>query len=545
MFTSRRHRFVAAVILLISGVLNFTAIDYGQPAHYDQAVDGLHPVFALDALRHTFGERSQVGLKYPRLHYLVTGAAERAWLFVRYGADESAARVDRMLSLFDRAGTMPPDVLRKQFAEQADAIGELNVVGRCVAAAYGILLVWTMMRFTRRFASDLAAVIAGALTAISYPVVYYAHTLNVDVPYMTLGLLALDQAVAAIQTGRTRPLVWMGVFAALAGATKDQVYGWFVLTIPVILWLLARPGALGHDGPKRAFPWRGIAIALPIAAVVYLVAFGVPWDMRAFHVHFDHIFGDGVDPFREFHADAQGHMHLQAQIGQHLLDAMGYVLPLASVFGFVVLFRKLGRGALLVLVPAISYDATFIAPIGYCYLRFTIPILLMLLVAAGVGFAAIIEHARLRWFGVAILAFVLQDAGRKSVGMLELMREEPWTPATRWIEANIEPTAFALTSFDLPLHNIDPPRCARVVQRRYGDPLPADLGVPDWIVMSVFETPRTVLEVTPPREEPQPDVNAFGAHYALAAKFGPTREHPIRRGAAFQPHIAIYRRVKS
>lgn len=544
MLTSRRHRWIAALILLISGAFNFTAIDYGQPAHYDQAVDGLHPVFALDALRHTFGERSQVGLKYPRLHYLVTGAAERAWLFVRYGADESAARVDRMLALFDRAGSMPPDVLRRQFAEQADAIGELNVVGRCVAAAYGILLVWTMMRFTRRFASDLAALIAGALTATSYPVVYYAHTLNVDVPYMTLGLLALDQAVAAIQTGRTRPMIWMGVFAALAGATKDQVYGWFVFTIPVILWLLARPGALGQDGPRRPFPWRGVAIALPIAAVTYLLAFGVPWDMRAFHVHFDHIFGDGVDPFREFHG-ATGHVQLQAQIGQHLGDAMGWVLPWVSVFGLVVAFRRLGRGALLILVPAISYDATFIAPIGYCYLRFTIPILLMLLVAAAIGFAAIAERSPAKWFGIAALAFVLQAAGAKSWGMLELMRDEPWTPATRWIETNIEPTAFAVTSFDLPLHNIDPPRCARVVQRRYGDPLPPDLGVPDWIVMSVFETPRTILEVTPPRAEPLPVVPAFGTHYELAAKFGPQREHPIRRGAAFQPHIAIYRRVKS
>jgi hypothetical protein len=263
--------------------------------------------------------------------------------------------------------------------------------------------------------------------------------------------------------------------------------------------------------------------------------------MPAWHEHFDHIFGEGVDPFRELPNTPHGHMLLQLQIAQHLTDAMGFVLPLVALAGFVVLARKIGRGALLALVPALSYDATFIAPIGYCYLRFTIPILLMLLVAAGAAFAALLEHRRLRIAGALMLAFVVGESAWKTYGLLDLMRHEPWTPATRWIDEHMRSAQFVVTSYDLPLQNIDPPVAPRVSQRRFGDALPDNFGVPDWIVTSVFDVPRTVLEKKEPVQPVLDDIAAFGTRYELQAKFVPVREHPIRRGAAFQPQIAIYK----
>ena len=540
---TRARLALLAGILAVSLGLNLVGIGFGQPRHYDQSVDAVHPTFSLDAVEHVTGERSLVGLKYPRLHFLVVGWVQQLYVDLGLG-DEGTSRRRALMDHFRNAPPLAQVGLRESFKPFTDVIGPMIVAGRVVSAVMGTLLVLAMFLFTRELLGTAEGLIAAALTAVSYPVVFYAHTLNVDVPYLAWGVLGLFAAARAVRLGRGRWLVVAAVFAALSVGTKDQAGAWFVLTAPVVLWLFMRPGSLAADAEPRPFPLAAGLTALVTSTVVLLASHGLPFDRRGFDLHFDHIFGDGVQPFREFDSSYLGHWLLLGETSLHLADALGVVALVFALLCGLLLVGARPRVAALCLVPAVSYYATFIAPIGYVYLRFTIPILLMLLVPIAWGIGALLRVRRVRFVAGAALLALLVERGELAVAVDRMLMNDPRVAAYRWFEEHMEPDDRVVAVVDLPMHNLDfpVPEQARFLMATdpvgtYGE------APPDYLVRSSFEPPRKITEKEPPAPPSGGRVRQFGRDYDVVEAFSPIRRHPLGRGASFQPTIHVFRRV--
>lgn len=529
---SRRglERLCLAAILGFAAILDFTGCRFAQPRHYDTSVDAVHPVLALEALDRVFGERSVAGVKYPRLHFVVAGIVERAALRVRFGGDVAhgyeTELLDRLRVSLATAADAGVLAVREAMRGLEQPIGTMIVAGRALSGVCGVLLVLFVFLLARELRGPLAGLLAAFFTAVLYPLVFYAHTLNVETPYLWLAFAALYAAARAMKRDAAGGLVLAAVLAALAVATKDQAYGLFLLPIP---WVVARASSRG-----------AVALAAVLAIAAYLLASGWPWDAAGMRMHFEHIFGTGSTSYRVFANDVGGHLGLLRENGLHLLDALGLPLLLLGACGVIWLLFADRRAAAWLLLPAVSYYASYIAPIGYTYLRFVLPIAVLLAIAAAALAARMLEHARARWVALIALLAVLGTRAQLAIDVDRMLLADSNEAASRWLERELPEGARVVAALEEPMHNVLLPPRAQV---RLLDPQePPAAGDAEWFVISSFDPQRTLRDPDPVPTAPPESLHAFGSDWARIALFAPLLPHPLRHGAAFQPTVGVYRR---
>ncbi len=546
--STRATRTTSALLLVLAASLaaNLVGIGFAMPRHYDPSVDAVHPVLSLDVARNAFAPRSKLTLKYPRVHLLVVGVVQRAWLWAHDGFEEGEAKNAALMATLDSDHGGDWLELRERLRPQSDAIAELIVVGRVVSAIAGTLNVLALFLFARALFGAATGLLAAALAAFCYPLVHYAHTLNVDTLVMAFGVLALHAGVRAVQTGSLARLFTSALFMTLAVGTKDYAYGWFLLTAPLLVWLFARPGELAPATPPRRLPVLGVLVVGALAIVAYLVAQGLPFDREGFVEHTRFLFSPGVDSFRQVDPHTlSGQWSLFVRVLRETTIAAGWPVVIAALIGIVLMFRAAPKKALLVVVPAISFDLTFLAPIGFTFVRFLVPILYALFVAAAFCCVALIERRGSRLAGAALALVLVGHAVWRTARLDAMLRNDPIDAATEWLATNVPPGARVLAWFDLPLQTIEPPPQAKsYLFKDLTDSPPADFGVPDFFLMSRYDTTATAADPHPEPVIPVKEFRRFGARLVLDRSFDPMFEHPIRAQAAFQPHVFVYRRAQ-
>lgn len=548
------RRAASALLLLLLGAslaVNTIGIGFGMPRHYDPSIDAVHPVLALDAIRNVFGARSALTLKYPRNHFLVLGAVERAWLWARHGVTEGERLDDELLATLDRYES---DWLRlrDELKPEAPVISELIVVGRIVSAIADTLIILALFLFARALFGVTAALIAASFATLSYPFVYYAHTLNVDTVVTCFGMFALHEGVRAVQLGSLRRLFTCALFMTLAVGTKDYFYAWFLLPAPLLLWLYARPGSLAPATPRRPLPFVGVLVVTALAIFAYLVMQGLPFDVEGFRKHTKFLFSPGVDSFQQVDPhrwigtpDHPGQWYLLCHVAGLIATALGPVLLFTTFAGAVLLVRRAPRAALLVFVPVVSFYVTFLAPIGFAFVRFLFPVLLACFVAAAYACAALLEDRRTRAAGAVLVAVILGHAAWRTATLLDLLRHDPINAASSWLEQNVPDGARVIAWFDAPTQTIELPARARVhLFKNRSEAPPPEFSAPDFLIVSQYEGPLGPKNPDPVAVDMPPVLNQFGSHLVRVATFGPDRPHPIRWQAAFLPQVFVYRNQK-
>lgn len=541
-FNSRLERLSLLILLLFAAALDTVGIGFYLPRHYDPSIDSIHPAIALDAVEHAFGERDLAGIKYPRLHPLATGLLDRAYLVLRHGPSEGsriAHEIVECLRSHDASAPRSTVVApRDRFSRWKSDLSASILVGRAFSAAMGVLLVFAMFLLAREITGRLEAFLAAFLTAVAYPVVYYAHTLNVDVMYLALGALALAFAFAAANRRCGRRLALASMMAALAIATKDQAYGWFLLTIPFVLlrWTSWSPR------PNAPFPIRAVVFSLVAGGVTYALAIGIPFDTAGVKAHLDHIFGAGSEAYQLYPKSWVGQVELAHEVGLHVLDAMGAPLLLFAIAGLVAMARKNKVALGAILVPALSYHLSFLAPIRYCYQRFTLPITLLLFIAAAIGLSLLLRHRALRLPGLLIAFVLLGERAQRAIEVDAMLLDDPQGRAAAYLETALPEGASVIAALQFPLSNVEIP--ARVVAK-YSAPSalptlePGD-DLPRFIVFAHYDPMVTAFDPHPLPAGLPPSMRQYVSNYDRIAMFAPLYEHSIRRGAAFLPTIGLY-----
>ena len=238
-----------------------------------------------------------------------------------------------------------------------------------------------------RGAGYWAVVFVGTERALTY----YAHTTNVDVPYLFWGMVALAGVVQVIARNEPRRLRCVLAVAVLAVGTKDQAYALFGLALPIALgaWII-----LDERHRLRAL-LREAAVALALAVGLFLVVDAVVFNPAGAVARFRFLTGSASQDFVEYTRDWSGRLGVLGDAVRYFDAQYPWPLGILGLGGLALLGRdavraKERRGARLALallpgLVAVSFTLLFNWVSLRTNARFLMPQALMLALYAAIA----------------------------------------------------------------------------------------------------------------------------------------------------------------
>ncbi len=475
--TRATGRVRAAVTLGLLGLatllLHAPGLTWGLPSQFGWAPDELTPEVVLDGLARDFAHGFTH--KYPPFHFMLLGLLYQPVL--KWHA-------------LDARAAIPGDVYFTLF-----------VLGRGLSLAMAAGSVMLVYACGRRLLDQRGALFAALLTATLLPFGYYAKLANLDVPYLFWALLSLRLALAALERRHRLALAACGVTAVLAIATKDQAYGLYVLSAPLLLIVWARRAATRPAGRGfwRLLCGREVAWATLCCALTFALAFRLIDNWPGFVAHVRLIVGPASEDFQLFPGTPAG----QLALARHSAYQLAFVLGLpalavctlgvgsvcARVLGLLApaRSREAGRpddfGLAGLLVPALSVYVTFMAVVLYSYDRFLLPVAVLLTFFGG----RVLSEAT-AWpgwqgrLGRLATLVVIGYGALRVVSLDALMLNDSRYAAERWLAAHVSSEQHVvgigslarLPRLDGPRWSVLPPSRAALAETR-----------PDLVVINV------------------------------------------------------------
>ncbi len=468
----RRERLALAGIVALCLALYLFAIDWGLPGTDSWAVDSIAPRGPLSILADPTGVKCYPA--YPLMHFYVLAAA-----YVPY-----------LLTLLATGGLSHPTATYPYgFADVVGSFTVLIYTARLVTVAMATTMVVLVWGTARRLFGGTSALVAALVVGTCCPVVFYAHTSNLDIPYHFWFVLSLWLLVKGALEAKLRYCILSGMAAAASAATKDQA-GALVVGLPIVLWL-NWGGELGRepaDEARRGYWARARAIGWFVlaAALVYCCVNLLPSRGRFLH-HTLRLFL-GFKNVRQHPLTPWGACALLPDV-MRVCWQSALLFAVAGGLGIVSLaWRGWSRRHLFWLVPMATYYFGFLFAIGYTFYRFTLPIVVCLAFPAGVFVAGVLgrikpvagrvalvaalaapslyqgvaQDLRMHWDTRSAAGAFLAERARQG-DVVEVYRHfRYWPQAPRWLEIRkVAPREMTV---------------AKLAQRQ-----------PDWVVVSEFQ----------------------------------------------------------
>ena len=421
----------------------------------------------------------------------------------------------------------------------------LMILTRLLSVAMGLGTVWAAWRLAHQLLDDgRAAAWAAAVVAGSYPIVFFAHTGNLDLPHTFWFAASLVAAASVWQRGDLRDYGMFGLLAGCALATKDSILGAYLgLGLALLFRHVQRTRADGI-GAVAALRDRRLWLLAVAVVAVYGLTEDVLLNFDGFLRHWGSWLegGESLEAMRSRHI---GVGRLAAGFAASLRAAVGLpVLGLALAGVVAVAARPAWRPGLWLLAPAASYLAVSIQGAGFTATRLELPLVPILAVfaAAAMGAWAKVQSTGLRRIGwtVALLA-VAFSWGQALNGDLRLLGDSRYA-AEAWLRENVPPgtevAAFGGSDI-LPRAN----RAGVVITPISRDELQAEALAADgpaWLLFSSLHRPKRV----------RPLLSALraGEHGYTLAWEGQHRTwldpwfSPVRKAGAVNPRLTLLRR---
>lgn len=420
----------ALVLGLLALVLFSLGVDWGLPAGTGPsaattwAPDELAPVGSFGELYNALIVRTEpYGPQYPLFHYFVASAFCAPYL----------------LALLIGGGlASPAPVFPFGLADPATSLPILTILARIPSLAMAAATV-TLASFTARtlWRDRGAALVAGGAILVTVPLTYYARTSNVDAPALFWTGAGLAVFAIILRTGLTsRRAVWLGVFAALAVATKDASYATFAAIAPVVVWRGRRSGRTG----TRAIMW-----GLGAAILVYAFGSGLVLNPARYADHVRFILGGtelpaGVDsPFYGSVGDSWiARLGLARGAVRLLADSLGWPLLALSMLGLGLCLVR-DRAACWLMLPALGLFVGVILPAGFVQIRFLLPVAYGLALMSGFAVAAARDRGSARRLALVAAGAAIMFGGVGGVDLTRQMRNDSRVRAAVWLSRNLTP----------------------------------------------------------------------------------------------------------
>ncbi len=362
----------AAWVVLAFLTVCLVGIDWGIPCTDSWAADTLSPrASGLAAIAECYLPGH--AFRYPPLHLLILTLAslpEILVAIVRVGTDQDALARELILP-----GYMTP----------------IELSARVVAVVMAVGIVINTMRLWSAIVSRRAGIAAGVVVGVNPVFVYYAHTGNLEVPYLFWSTWAMVE-VDRVLRGQARE-VQVLLLATAAVLTKDQSSAAFLLVIPfslVVFPLLSR-GAARRAVLLRKPLWKAVALAVG----AYLLVSGALVNPSGFRARLGILFGPASQDWATYPRGLGGAVSILRDMVLSIPRYTSWPIALAAMTGLVLLLRH-GTGtararAVMPFVAALSFTLFFTVAARRTEDRFVLPQAILFF-----PYAAVVFHALAR-----------------------------------------------------------------------------------------------------------------------------------------------------
>jgi hypothetical protein len=385
------------VILLGAGMAG-VAIDWGLPDYYGWVPDELVPDCVIDAMN--LGFRNGWHYKYPPVHFYL--------LSLVYGP----------ILLFGHWQGIPVTDL--------NLYGTLYLMGRGVSLVMGLGCVGLVYGLAQTLFDRRTGLFAALAFVLNTVYVYYAKTLNLDIPMVFWLLIFLVFYLRILRRHRLRDYLAATTALTLSVCTKDPAYGFSVLAFPFVLvhyrfWRSQRGQPI-----RWGQVWRDQRVGYSLAwgLGLFLILRNALFNFAGFIEHFDNILYGSASIRPRYSEDLSGQLEMLWQTGVHLRVIFGWGLLATAIAGIVMVLWPLGRSLIAQFrtaptrrerlsilgrsltgeawlpvwlgVPFVSYYLFYLVPIFYNPVRYLVPYVPLFALFAGKALADW-SRPRQRW----------------------------------------------------------------------------------------------------------------------------------------------------
>jgi hypothetical protein len=335
------------------------------------------------------------------------------------------------------------------FADPEQSLFVLAMLGRGVGALMmtGATLLW--YGTCREVLGSRGGWLAGWFFATLFPIVFYAHTTNVEAPLIFWTMLAFYGAARVYVRSEDRlGMMLFGAASAMALSTKEQALG-LLIWLPLIILIrhFRRQHVEGKNFRLPAGTWAGLMVAAGLFVVMNVIVFNpsgfwhrvqflthsLPDDLRKQYVpyYFPIIF----EMPKHFDIEIA---HLQRTM-EIVADSMGWPLLVVAALG--CLARGWHSAALFFIAPAVGYY--FISGRSFFILtaRYLLPLTVLTTGLVAVGLEWAIGLTQRRKAARAIVGFALGAlviyAGIRGADAARLLVYDPRYAAEGWLQSNV------------------------------------------------------------------------------------------------------------
>jgi len=314
------------------------------------------------------------------------------------------------------------------------------------------------------------AAFAGANVSLTY----YAHTSNLDVPYLFWATWAFLVFSRAIARREPRLLRRAAVLAILAIGTKDQAYAMFLLSLPIALVLFVIVDPWARMQRVRIAKEAGIAMAKATALFAIIDAAIV--NPTGFIARVRFLTGSASQDFVEYTRDWTGRIGLLADAGRYFHLQYPKIFLVVIAAGLVHAMVRTRRApverrggasvlALLPLLVAVSFTVTFNWTSLRSNARFLLPQALMLAIYGGAMIESLVFAASrgVRWAMRVTAATGAAVALHACIAVDVNLLFDPRYDAEAWLRAHVRP-GETIETYGLNVYLPRFPKDARVIR---------------------------------------------------------------------------------
>ncbi len=369
--------FILAVALYVPGITWDLPHASGPDRVYLWATDDISPLGPLTETYNTF-VRGAVNrwLTFPLAHHFILTIVYSPYLI--------------WLMLNGRLAE-PTAIYPFGFSDPVTTFKVLTVIARMVSIGMAAGTVTAAYRIGCILWDRHTGLLAFVISLLPFPMFYYSHTANLELPALFwIGLALMMYARILIDGLSATRAAWLAAFAALAAATKDQAAGVFLLLPLALLPLHVR-----SCKTKPAIWWRTPAALLGAGGAVYALFSGLVFDPHRYvaHVHFS-LSQNAVmraQYLEWFPFTLTGVLGLSAELLRVLYLIFGPLLLLAGICSILYVSLQ-ERTRLAFALPAVSYMFTLIVIIHFLQIRYAMPMMFMFGIFAARGVCLGLEY---------------------------------------------------------------------------------------------------------------------------------------------------------
>lgn len=399
------------VVLLAWWCFVLNGMNWGMPNPSSFATDAA----ALPNLRYSGLDMMRANVnKYPPLQYLFYSAVS-----------EQENRADLSMSSYVR--------------HTSDRLLRFRLVTAVMVLFSAVLIVFISCFWLPLWGSLLAAV----LYLSNGMSVYYAHTTNMDQPYVMWWLLSVYGIILYVKGYISKNdqkgspwiyrsgvlLFWTGMFSAVA--TKDQAYALYPGLIIALIAIVHFKKSIQQPVTRLIFNLPNL-IGLIWGAALYVGVYWLAGGWATFKLHWDWITNQGIKAFRQHGSDLTGRIGITLDSLFNLYQAFNIPLLFLFLAGtgiwFYTSYTKGKRGITndiapwLTMAPAMSLIICFFQVTRFSYARFWLPVVPLACIASVYAIHFILrysQHTALTGIVFSLLIFAHMAGGYEMVERLK------------------------------------------------------------------------------------------------------------------------------